>query len=99
MLNFTHEIPTKLYFGEGQISRLDELLRPFGRRVLLAYGGGSIKRIGLYVLAAAACYGLSLLTARLPIVPQLLINTVILLAYCFFALRSTGLLRSLIIRS
>ena len=48
MLNFTHEIPTKLYFGEGQIRRLDELLRPFGRRVLLAYGGGSIKRIGLY---------------------------------------------------
>ena len=48
MLNFTHEIPTKLYFGEGQIRRLDELLRPFGRRVLLAYGGGSIKRIGLW---------------------------------------------------
>ena len=48
MLNYTHSIPTKLYFGKGQISHLDEALRPFGSRVLLTYGGGSIKRIGLY---------------------------------------------------
>ena len=48
MLNYVHAIPTKLYFGEGQISHLDELLRPFGTRVLLTYGGGSIKKSGLY---------------------------------------------------
>ncbi len=54
-----------------------------------------LKKIGLYVVLAAACYGLSLLTARLPIVSQLLLNTVILLAYCFLALRTSGLLRSL----
>lgn len=48
MRNFKHDIPTKLYFGKGQISRLDESLRPFGKRVLLAYGGGSIKKSGLY---------------------------------------------------
>ena len=48
MRNFTHAIPTKLYFGEGQIAKLDGALRPFGKNVLLAYGGGSIKRIGLY---------------------------------------------------
>jgi len=48
MRNFTHAIPTKLYFGEGQIAKLDGALRPFGKNVLLAYGGGSIKRTGLY---------------------------------------------------
>ncbi|MBO6020102.1 MAG: iron-containing alcohol dehydrogenase, partial [Clostridia bacterium] len=48
MRNFKHDIPTKLYFGKGQISRLAESLRPFGKRVLLAYGGGSIKKSGLY---------------------------------------------------
>lgn len=48
MLNFTHNIPTKLYFGQGTISYLEEALRPFGTRVLLTYGGGSIKKIGLY---------------------------------------------------
>ena len=48
MLNFTHAIPTKLYFGEGQIDKLDAALRGFGKNVLLAYGGGSIKKTGLY---------------------------------------------------
>ena len=48
MLNYIHDIPTKLYFGEGQIRHLDEILRPFGTNVLLTYGGGSIKKIGLY---------------------------------------------------
>ncbi len=48
MLNFTHDIPTVLHFGRGAISHLAESLEPFGSRVLLAYGGGSIKRTGLY---------------------------------------------------
>ena len=48
MLNFTHDIPTKIFFGKGSISHLDEALKPFGKNVLLAYGGGSIKRSGLY---------------------------------------------------
>ncbi len=48
MLNFRHDIPTKLYFGEGQIKHLDKSLRAFGTRVLLTYGGGSIKKTGLY---------------------------------------------------
>ena len=48
MLNFTHAIPTKLYFGKGQIEKLDAALRGFGKNVLLAYGGGSIKKTGLY---------------------------------------------------
>lgn len=48
MLNFTHDIPTKLYFGKGVISHLEDSLKPYGKNVLLTYGGGSIKKIGLY---------------------------------------------------
>ncbi len=48
MQNYSHTIPTKIYFGKGQISRLAEALRPFGAKVLLTYGGGSIKKTGLY---------------------------------------------------
>lgn len=48
MLNYIHDIPTRLYFGQGTLANLPEALAPFGKHVLLAYGGGSIKRIGLY---------------------------------------------------
>lgn len=48
MTNFTFDMPTRIYFGKGQISHLHELIPQHGTRVLLAYGGGSIKRNGLY---------------------------------------------------
>lgn len=48
MLNFTHAIPTVIHFGQGAISHLDESLRAYGTKVLLTYGGGSIKKSGLY---------------------------------------------------
>lgn len=48
MENFVHNVPTKVYFGKGAVSHLDESLKPFGRNVLLVYGGGSIKKTGLY---------------------------------------------------
>ncbi len=48
MNNFVYNIPTKVYFGENQFSHLGEELKKFGTRVLLTYGGGSIKKIGLY---------------------------------------------------
>ena len=48
MNSFVYNIPTKVYFGENQLGHLGEELRKFGRRVLLTYGGGSIKRNGLY---------------------------------------------------
>ena len=41
----------------------------------------NLRRIALFVLLAALCYGLSLLTARLTVVPQLLLNTLLLAAY------------------
>ncbi|MCD9022115.1 iron-containing alcohol dehydrogenase [Cohnella silvisoli] len=40
--------PTKLVFGPDKVQQLGELVKPYGTRVLLVYGGGSIKRSGLY---------------------------------------------------
>ncbi|MEG0265353.1 MAG: iron-containing alcohol dehydrogenase [Erysipelotrichaceae bacterium] len=48
MENFLYDIPTKVYFGKGQIQHLASCIKEYGNRVLLAYGGGSIKSIGLY---------------------------------------------------
>ena len=48
MENFTYCTPTKLIFGKGVIENLPEVLKPIGKKVLLTYGGGSIKKIGLY---------------------------------------------------
>jgi Uncharacterized oxidoreductases, Fe-dependent alcohol dehydrogenase family len=48
MNNFDYSIPTKIFFGKGQISRLGEAVSLYGTRALLVYGGGSIKRMGLY---------------------------------------------------
>lgn len=48
MQNFTYQTPTKLIFGKNSIENLPEVLRPLGNRILLTYGGGSIKKIGLY---------------------------------------------------
>ena len=47
MKNFTYYVPTKVHFGKGMISHLSELAES-GERVLLVYGGGSIKRMGIY---------------------------------------------------
>lgn len=47
MYNFTHNIPTKIHFGKGTISYLTEL-KDYGRKALLVYGGGSIKKNGIY---------------------------------------------------
>lgn len=47
MQNFTYSIPTIVHFGKGQISHLSELSSS-GKRVLVVYGGGSIKRNGIY---------------------------------------------------
>lgn len=48
MQNFYYFIPTEVYFGKGQISHLGEALKQFGSRVLLVYGGGSVKKFGVY---------------------------------------------------
>lgn len=45
---FVYDIPTRVYFGENQFENLGKEVRQYGNRVLLTYGGGSIKKIGLY---------------------------------------------------
>ena len=47
MFNFSYQNPTRIVFGEGQISQLANLV-PKGSKILLTYGGGSIKHNGVY---------------------------------------------------
>lgn len=46
--NFYYENPTKLYFGEDALQNLESELQKYGDTVQLIYGGGSIKKSGLY---------------------------------------------------
>ena len=46
--NFVYDLPVKVYFGENQLKYLGEEIKRFGHRVLMIYGGGSVKRTGLY---------------------------------------------------
>lgn len=48
MNNFVYHNPTELIFGKGQILHLKEKAKKYGKTILLVYGGGSIKRFGLY---------------------------------------------------
>lgn len=48
MNGFMYYNPTKLLFGQGQLTNLPRELSAFGKRVLLVYGGGSVKRNGVY---------------------------------------------------
>ena len=48
MQNFVYDIPTIVYFGNGQIEKIGELASGIGRRALIVYGGGSIKKNGLF---------------------------------------------------
>lgn len=48
MQNFHYNIPTKIFFGKGEIKNLGENLKKLGNQVLLVYGGGSIKKNGIY---------------------------------------------------
>ena len=64
MQNFDYQTPTRLIFGEGVISNLPEVMKPLGKKILMTYGSGSIKKIGLYdkvkeLLAGFEIYELS----------------------------------------
>lgn len=48
MQNFDYMTPTRLIFGKEAIEKLPAVMSAFGKRVLLTYGGGSIKKLGLY---------------------------------------------------
>ena len=57
MINdFVYNIPVKVYFGRDQLKHLGEELKRYGTRVLMTYGGGSIKRTGkMQVLNCMSC--------------------------------------------
>ena len=48
MKNFEYHTPTKLIFGQGVVEKLPDILGSVGKKILLTYGGGSIKKNGLY---------------------------------------------------
>jgi len=56
MQNFSYHNPTKLVFGKGTIAQLAELV-PAGRKILMTYGGGSIKKNGVYDQVVKALQG------------------------------------------
>ena len=48
MQSFDYMTPTRLIFGKNAIEKLPEVMGALGKKVLLTYGGGSIKKLGLY---------------------------------------------------
>ena len=63
MINdFIYDIPVRVYFGREQIHHLGDELKKYGSKILLVYGGGSIKKMGLYdrVVKEISAAGLSL---------------------------------------
>lgn len=48
MENFVFQLKTTVLFGKGQLAQLPSAMKKFGKNVLLVYGGGSIKRTGVY---------------------------------------------------
>ena len=62
MKDFVFQNTTKVYFGKNQLENLGKEVKSYGSKVLLIYGGGSIKRIGLYdkVIAELKASGLEI---------------------------------------
>jgi len=56
MKNFTFQNPTKLIFGKGRIARLSSLI-PQGKRIMITFGGGSVKNNGVYDQVVEALKG------------------------------------------
>lgn len=48
MNDFIYEVSTKILFGKDQLKNLSKEIKKYGNNVLLCYGGGSVKRTGLY---------------------------------------------------
>ena len=46
--NFSFHNPTRLHFGKESLAKLSEELQNYGPKVMLTYGGGSIKKNGIY---------------------------------------------------
>ena len=64
MENFELYIGTKIFFGQGQIDKLSENIAFYGKNVLFVYGGGSIKKLGLYDKVLKQLEGLNVFELR-----------------------------------
>ena len=60
MQNFDYQTPTRLVFGKGVIEKLPGVMESIGKKVLLTYGGGSIKKMGLYDKVKSMLNGFSI---------------------------------------
>ncbi len=60
MLNFDLNIPTRIVFGKDSHKEIGPLLRPYASKILLHYGGGSIKKSGVYGAVATSLKGAGL---------------------------------------
>lgn len=45
MQKFDYCTPTRLIFGQGAVEKLPEVMSRYGKKILMTYGGGSIKKI------------------------------------------------------
>lgn len=66
MNGFVYDIPTRIYFGQNQLCHLGDELKKYGKKVLVTYGGGSIKKSGLYDKVMAQISAAGLYAAELP---------------------------------
>lgn len=48
MLDFIYDIPTRIHFGKDALDYIGEEAKKYGKKFLLTYGGGSIKKNGIY---------------------------------------------------
>lgn len=66
MNHFTFQNPTKILFGKGMVSQLGDNAARYGTNILLVYGGGSIKKIGLYDQVMKQLQGIGATVHELP---------------------------------
>ncbi len=62
-MNFSYVNPTQIFFGQGQIAAIANAI-PTGQKVLVIYGGGSIKKNGVYDQVAQALEAASGLSSQ-----------------------------------
>jgi alcohol dehydrogenase YqhD (iron-dependent ADH family) len=71
MLDFDYNIPTRILFGRGRAAFIGDEIKKYGRRVLLVYGSGSIKKNGVYRDVAKALKEAGIYFKELPgVVPN-----------------------------
>ncbi len=64
-LDFTYENPTKIYFGRTAMEGLKTELAKYGKTIMLAYGKGAIKKIGVYDQVIETCKSLGKIVVEL----------------------------------